>query len=434
MPSFALKRLNLSRFAGRLCFALAGCLAIAVCGKGKSASSQPPVVQVVTVEPRDVPIYAEWIGTLEGNVNAQIRAEVSGYLLSQNYTEGSQVKKDDLLFLIDPRPFQAALDQAKGTLAQAEAQFGNTELIVKRYTPLAKVSAISQQELDSAIQSNLAAQASVKAAQAAVETAQLNLGFTRIASPIDGIAGVANAQVGDLVGPSGNALTTVSSINPIRVYFDVSEQAYINYRREYTNATLRSQHERDLEFSLILADGSTYAHTGKFFFVSREVNPTTGTLQIAALFPNPDFTLRPGQFARVRARIQIRKDALVVPQRAVMELQGGFEVIVLDAENKSHIHPVQVGQQVGPDWVIEKGLNAGDRVVVEGTQKAKEDVLVNPQPYVPPAGTNAPAGDTNSAATETKASAFEGTNVSAAAGGGPAGQTNAQDTGQSSVH
>ncbi|MDB6064026.1 MAG: efflux transporter, family, subunit [Pedosphaera sp.] len=360
------------------------------CGKKQKATPPPPVVQVVTVTPRDVPIYSEWIGTLDGYVNAQIRAQVTGYLLTQGYTEGSEVKMGDLLFQIDPRPFQATLDQAKGNLAQAQAQQVRTELDVKRYAPLAKVSAISQQEYDNAVQSNLVAKASVQAAQAAVESANLNLGFTKVISPIDGLAGLAQAQIGDLVGPGGNPLTTVSTINPIKVYFPVSEQQYIAYRRQYSNEVERAQHEKELEFQMILADGSIYPHPGKFFFAERQVNVNTGTLQIVGLFPNPDFTLRPGLYARVRARTQIRKGAVMVPQRAVMELQGSYQVVIVDNQNKAHIRPVTVGEQVGADWIIEKGLQAGDRVVAEGTLKAKEGVTVNPQPYAAPATTNNP--------------------------------------------
>ncbi|MDB6112721.1 MAG: efflux transporter, family, subunit [Pedosphaera sp.] len=345
----------------------------------------------MTVSPKDVPIYADWIGTLDGYVNAQIRAQVTGYLLTQNYTEGSQVKRGDLLFQIDPRPFEAVLDQAKAKLAQDEAQYVRSQLDVARYTPLAKTSAISQQELDNAVATNLAAQAQVKADEAAVETANLNLGFTRIISPIDGLAGLAQAQVGDLVGPSSNPLTTVSTIDPIKVYFTVSEQDYLAYRRQYTNVTERAAHEQELELQIILADGSIYPRPGRFYFAERAVNPTTGTLQLAGLFPNPTYVLRPGQFARVRAQTQIRKGALLVPQRAVTELQGSYQVAIVDAQNKGHLRPVTVGERTGSDWIIAKGLQPGDRVVVEGAQKVKEGMPVNPQPFVPPAQTNRPS-------------------------------------------
>jgi membrane fusion protein (multidrug efflux system) len=352
------------------------------CKKKNPPPPAPTVVQVIKVQPREVPIYKEWIGTLEGFVNAQIRAQVVGYLLSQNYSEGSEVKKGTLLFQIDPRPFQAVLDQAKSKLAQDEAQQSRTKWDVERYAPLAKQNAISQQEYNDAVQLNEAALAQVKADQATVEAAQLNLDFTKISSPIDGLAGVAQAQIGDLVGPSGPVLTTVSTVDPIKVYFTASEQSYIAYRRQYTNATERAVHEQELELQLILADGSIYPQFGKFSFAGREVNPTTGTIQLVGLFPNPSYVLRPGQFARVKARTQMRKDALVVPQRAVTELQGSYQIAVVDNQNKVHLKSVTVGDQIGSDWVIEKGLEPGDQIVVEGTQKVKEGTTVAPQPFV----------------------------------------------------
>lgn len=363
-------------------------LAVTACKKPKPPVPPPPVVEVITLQPQDVPIYKEWIGTLDGLVNAQIRAQVPGYLLSQNYTEGSEVKKGDLLFEIDPRPFEAVLDQAKSKLAQDQAQESRTKWDVDRYAPLAKQNAISQQEYNDAVQSDLAAQAQLKADQATIESAQLNLGFTKINSPIDGVAGVAQAQIGDLVGPNGPVLTTVSTINPIKVYFTASEQAYIAYRRQYTNAVQRAAHEQELELQLILADGSTYQFPGKFYFAGREVNPTTGTIQLAGLFPNPAFVLRPGQFARVRAKTDTRKNAIVVPQRAVTELQGSYQVDTVDDSNKVHIQKVKVGEQVGSDWLIENGLTPGERVIVEGTQKVKDGLTVTPQTYGP---TNRPA-------------------------------------------
>ena len=341
------------------------------------------MVKVVTVAPHEVPVYKEWIGTLDGYVNAQIRAEVAGYLRSQDYTEGSEVKKGDLLFEIDPRPFQAALDQAKSKLVQDQAQESRTKWDVDRYAPLAKQNAISQQEYNDAVQSNLAARAQVKADEAAVEAAHLNLEFTRITSPIDGLAGIAQAQIGDLVGPTGPVLTTVSQIDPIKAYFTASEQSYLAYRHAYTNAAERAAHEKDLQLQLILADGSTYAHPGKFSFAGREVNPTTGTIQLVGVFPNPGYTLRPGQFARVRAMTELRKDTVTLPQRAVSELQGSYQVAVVDKQEHVHLQPVSVGEQVGPDWVIEKGLQPGQRVVVEGTQKVKEGMTVQAQPYSP---------------------------------------------------
>ena len=350
------------------------------CEKKNVKPPPPPEVRVITVTPTNVPIFEEWIGTLDGFINAQIRAQVTGYLLTQNYVEGSQVKKGDLLFQIDPRPFQAALDQAEAKLAQDKAQFDKTQLDVKRYTPLAKEQAISQEQLDDARQANLAAEGQVKADEAAMQTAQLNLGFTRITSPIDGLAGVALGQTGDLVGQSGSVLTTVSTINPIKVYFQANEQSFLTFWRHFTAGTEKSGNELPLE--LILSEGTVYPEKGRFFLADRQVNPTTGTLQIAALFSNADFILRPGQYGRVRAQTQTKTNALVVPQRAVAQLQGSYQVVIVDNENKAHIQSVKVGERTGSNWIIETGLKPGDRVVVEGLQKAnKEGVAVNPTPF-----------------------------------------------------
>jgi len=333
------------------------------------------------VKGQDVPIYHDWIGTLEGLVNAQIRAQVSGYLLAQKYREGDLVKKGELLFQIDQRPFEAALGQARGQLAQTEAQLGKTELDVKRLTPLAKLNAISQQELDDAVQANLAANAAVASARAAVEQAQLNLEFTGILSPIDGIAGIAKAQIGDLVGPATGELTTVSTIDPIKAYYSVSEQAYINFTRLFSDPGARTERTRQMELQLIFADGSTYPREGRVYAVDRQINPTTGALRIEALFPNPESALRPGQFARVHVKFDTKKGALLVPQRAVSELQGTYQVVVVDNESKAHIRPVKVGERSGAMWIIEEGLKPGERVVVEGIQKVKEGSAVNPKPF-----------------------------------------------------
>jgi membrane fusion protein (multidrug efflux system) len=346
--------------------------------KKKPAPPPPPDVQVITLAATNVPVFEEWIGTLDGFVNAQIRAQVTGYLLMQNYAEGSEVKKGDLLFQIDPRPFQAALDQARAKLAQDKAQSGKTELDVERYTPLAKEQAISQEELDDAVQANLAANAQVTADEAAVENAQLNLGFTKIKSPIDGLAGTALAQIGDLLSPSSGLLTTVSTLNPIKVYFQISEQSYLNFWRHHAAG---SGAETNVELELIFSDGSIYPQKGKFFFADRQVNPNTGTLQIAGLFSNADFILRPGQYGRVRAQTETLTNALIVPQRAVTELQGTYQVSVVDNQDKAHLQPVKVGEQIGPNWIIESGLKSGDRVVVEGMLKAKEGAVVSPKPF-----------------------------------------------------
>ena len=362
--------------------------------KEKPAPAPPPQVQVITVTPQDVPIYEQWIGTLDGYPNAQIRAQVTGYLTKQDYAEGSAVKQGDLLFEIDPRPLKSALNQALGKLAQDKAQQGKTELDVKRFTPLAKEQAISQEQLDDAVQANLASAAAIQADQAAMESAALNLGFCRITSPVDGIAGIALAQIGDLVGPGGAVLTTVSTIDPMRAYFSISEQSYLAFYHQYTNAAERTAYQEQMQLQLILSDGSTYPLPGKWFFTDRQIDANTGTLQVAALFPNPDYVLRPGQYALVRGKTETRHGAILVPQRAVTELQGSYQVVIIDSENKAHLKTVRVGVQVGNDWLIDEGLEANDRVVAEGAQKVKEGTEVIPQPYSP--------GTTNEAATGTK--------------------------------
>lgn len=367
---------------------LAASLSLTGCRNKGPAAAAVSEVRVITATPRDVPIYQKWIGTLDGYPNAQIRAQVTGYLTKQDYVEGGEVKKGDLLFEVDPRPFQAALDQALGRQAQDEAQFGKTKLDVERFTPLAREKAISQQELDDATQANLMAEAAIKADQAAVETAALNLGFCKITSPIDGIAGTAQAQIGDLVGPGTAVLTTVSTIDPIRVYFSISEQSYLAYYRQFTNAADRVANRSQMELQLILSDGTIYPLPGKWFFINRQVDVNTGTLQVAALFPNPDFILRPGQYGLVRAKTETRHGAIIIPQRAVTELQGSYQVATVNAQGKVHLKTVLVGDQMGNDWLIESGLEPGDQVVAEGTQKVTEGATVDPQPYQAQAATN----------------------------------------------
>ncbi len=371
--------------------ACAAILGAAGCKREAPTPPQPLKVMIVTVSPRDVPVYQQWIGTLDGYPNAQIRAQVSGYLLKQNYLEGSRVKQGDLLFEIDARPFQAALDQALGKLAQDQAMMGKTELDVSRFTPLAKEKAVSQQELDDAVQSNLMAKAALAADKAAVESATLNLEFCKITSPIDGIAGTAQAQIGDLVGPGASVLTTVSTIDPIRAYFSISEQSYLAFCRQFTNAAERAAYRAEMELQLILSDGSIYPLPGKWFFTSRQVDINTGTLQIAGLFPNPDNMLRPGQYALVRAKIETRHGAMLLPQRAVTELQGAYQVATVDARNTAHIKTVKMGEQVGNDWIIESGLAPNDRVIAEGVQKIKEGTVVDPQLFAPAQAEQPPA-------------------------------------------
>ncbi len=354
-----------------------------------------PDVEVAQVEQKDVPIYGEWIGTLDGYTNADVRAQVAGYLVKQGYQEGSFVKAGQLLFQIDPRPFQAALDQAKGQLAQATAQLANaqavqkrTELDVNRYTPLAREQAASQQDLDNAVQNDLAARATVatadaqiKTAAAAVETAQINLDFTRLVAPIDGIAGQAQLQVGALVNPSSGPVTSVSTVDPIKVYFTVSEPQYLAWRKRFPTDASRQEADKNLRLELILADGSTYPHDGTFFFADRQVNISTGAIRIAGLFPNPGNILRPGGYGKVRAVIRMQKDALLVPQRAVSELQGGYQVAVVDSADKVSIRSINVGDRVGTQWVVQDGLKAGERVVAEGIQKVRPGMQVNPKPF-----------------------------------------------------
>lgn len=360
-----------------------------------------PDVDVVEVEQKDVPIFGEWIGTLDGFTNADVRAQVTGYILRQGYQEGAFVKKGQLLFEIDPRPFQAALDQAEGQLAQARAQLANaeavqgrTQLDVERYTPLAKEQAASQQDLDNAVQNNLAAKASVatagaqiKTAEAAVETARINLDFTRLIAPIEGIAGQAQLQVGALVNLGSGPVTSVSTVDPIKVYFTVGEPQYLAWRKRFPTETTRLEADKNLRLELILADGSTYAHEGTFYFADRQVNESTGAIRIAGLFPNPGSVLRPGGYGKVRAVIRVQHDALLVPQRAVSELQGGYQVAAVDDKNKVSIRTVKVGDRVGSQWIIADGVKPGERVIAEGVQKARAGMQVNPKPFaVEPTG------------------------------------------------
>ena len=354
-----------------------------------------PDVEVVQVEQKDVPIFGEWIGTLDGLVNADVRAQVTGYLLRQGYQEGAFVKKGQLLFEIDPRPFQAALDQAEGQLAQAKAQLATSEAVqvrtqldVEKYAPLAKQQAASQQDLDNSVQNNLAAKATVETAraliktdEAAVETARINLDFTRLVSPIDGIAGQAQLQVGALVNLGSGPVTSVSTVDPIKVYFTVGEPQYLAWRKRYPTDATRAAADKNLRLELILADGSTYAQTGTFYFADRQVNVSTGAIRIAGLFSNPGDVLRPGGYAKVRAVIRVQQNALLVPQRAVSELQGGYQVATVDGDNKVNIRTVTVGDRVDNQWVIADGLKPGERVIAEGIQKVRPGMQVNPKPF-----------------------------------------------------
>lgn len=349
-------------------------LLVTGCHKKEQAAPPPPTVEVMKVVQRDVPIYKEWVGSLDGYVNAVIRPQVTGYLIKQDYREGEMVKAGQVLFEIDPRTFKAALNQAKGQLSQQQARHATAKATLARIRPLAAKNAVSQKDLDDAVGMELSTRSAVEAAQAAVEEARLNLSFTRITSPVAGIAGIAKAQLGNLVSPTMlTELTSVSTVNPIKAYINISEQEYLK---------AGGNGER-LVLELILADGSTYPHKGKLALADRQIDPTTGTLKVGAVFANPGNRLRPGGYGMVRAMMAVKKGALLIPQRSVTDMQGKTLVAVVGADNKVTIRPVTVAERIGSDWIIEQGLNPGDRVVVEGTQKVKPDMLVNPQPFNP---------------------------------------------------
>ena len=357
---------------------LLGCslLFLGGCSGGKAASvPPPPVVEVANVVQQDTPIYSEWVAILDGYVNAQIQPHVSGYIIRQNYKEGSVVRKGDVLFQIDPRPFKAALDQAKGQLAQAEAQLGKASLDVQRDTPLAQARAIAQSQLDTEIQAKLGTQALVQAAKANVEQAQLNLEWTQVTSLINGIAGIAQVQIGNLVGPS-SVLTSVSQVDPIKAYFTVSEQEFTDFHRRFPTEQSVAEQRKRIPLQLLLADGSVYERPGTIYFADREVNPATGTIRIAGVFPNPNNLLRPGGYGRVRASAKTQSGALLVPQRAVIELQGSRQVAVVGNDNKVSIRPIMVGERVGKFWIVTEGLKPGERVVVEGLMKVRDGAPV----------------------------------------------------------
>ena len=349
------------------------------CDKGKAPPPGPPAVEVVSVTQRDVPIYMEWIGSLDGNVNAVIRPQVTGYLVKQNYREGDLVKQGQPLFEIDPRTFESAVEEAKGLRAQQVARYETASANLARIKPLAAVNAVSQKDLDDATGAHLSAKAQLEAAEASLKTAKLNLGFTKIVSPVTGIAGIAKAQIGDLLSPSmPTELTTVSTVDPIKVYFNISEREYL----KIANAVLAEGKKHDrVPLELFLVDGSLYKHAGQVAVLNRQVDPGTGTFKVAALFPNPDNLLRPGQYGRVRATMSVDKGALLVPQRAVTEIQGKYLVAVVGADNKVDIRPVMVGERIGTEWIISKGLQPGEQVIAEGTQKVRPGVTVTPKPF-----------------------------------------------------
>ena len=365
---------------GGACLAL---LLAAGCGKEQKAQAPPPpAVEVTEVVQKDVPIQTEWVGTADGLVNATIRAQVTGYLMKQNYREGDFVRAGQVLFEIDPRTFQAAVDGAKGALAQAEARWITDKANLARVKPLAEKNAVSKKDLDDATGAELSSQAAVMSAQAQLDEAQLNLSFTRITSPVDGIAGIAKAQIGNLVGPGQiQELTTVSTVDPIKVYFSVSEQEYMEFRKGAGKGGKSSQEEaRAIPLEMFLAGGFVYPHTGRLSLADRQVDVRTGTLRLGSLFPNPGNLLRPGQYALIRATMATKKGALLVPQRAVTEMQGKFLIAVVGTDNVVDIRTVTPAERIGSLWIIDKGLNPGETIVAEGIQKVKSGVRVRPTP------------------------------------------------------
>src|SRR5580704_662895 len=346
------------------------------CGGPKAAPAVPsPEVEVASVLQKDVPIVSEWVATLDGYVNAQIQPQVAGYVIRQTYKEGSFVRQGQILFQIDPRPLQALLDQAQAQLAQAQAQLGKTEMDVNRDSPLAKERAIAQSQVDNDMQARAAAKAAVKAAEVQVEQARLNLEFTDVKSLVDGIAGIAQVQIGNLVNPT-TALTTVSKINPIKAYFSISEQEYIHFADRINTETQKSAPTNGPPFDLILADGSVYPHKGVALLTNRQVDVATGSIQVICSSPNPKNSLRPGQFGRLRAAPEVRNAALLVPQKAVTELQGTYQLAVVGADNKVSIRAIKIGDRAGPEWIVESGVKAGDLVIVEGLQKVQNGSIV----------------------------------------------------------
>jgi membrane fusion protein (multidrug efflux system) len=359
-------------------------VALTGCGRHKPPGApEPPAVLVTSVVQRDVPIYREWVAQLNGSVNAQISPKVSGYIISRDYREGYFVTKGQILFEIDPRPLRASLDQAKATVAGAVANLGNSKLNVARDTPLAKEKAIAQSQLDNEIQAMKANQAALDAALAEQQTAELNLAWTQVRSPIDGIAGVAAAQIGDLVS-SSSVLTKVSQLDPIRAYFSISESDYLSIAPQLSMIVHGESSSAELgatEAQFIQANGLPFASQGRFVLVGREVNNTTGTIQFATEFQNKGSLLRPGGFGRVRIRVGTAKDALLIPQRAVNEVQGEYQVVVLSDDNKAEFRSVEVGERSGGDWIITKGLELNERIVVEGFQRLRNGMPVSAKPY-----------------------------------------------------
>lgn len=367
-------------------------LFLAACGRAPAPPApEVPAVEVVQALQQDVPLYKEWVSTLDGMVNAQIRAQVTGYLVKQQFKEGDSVKKGQPLYEIDPRTFQATLNQAKANLARQQAVLKTAGIEIRRIERLLPENAVSVRDRDNAAGREAGASAEVLAAKAAVDKAELDLEFTRVISPISGIVGISQAQIGDLVGPgSSNALLTiVSKVDPIRAYISLSEQEYLYFTRQQLQNGAAPEPP---SVELMLADGSTFEHKGSFYFADRQIDAKTGSILVAATFPNPQQLLRPGQFGRVRANLGMKRDALLVPQRAVQEIQGRYQIAVVDPDSKVRIRNVKTGERVGSLWLIDEGLKPGDQVVVEGVQKIRDGMTVAPAPYrpaAPPDGLNA---------------------------------------------
>jgi len=344
----------------------------------------PPEVLVTTVTPRDVPRILERVATLDGFINANINAQVQGYIVSRDYQEGSLVKKGDLLFQIDPRPFEAALAQAKGTLAKDQANQVKADADERRAIDLFNKKVTSDQERDTAIAAAGSTRANVEADEAAVKQAEINLGYAKITAPIDGVVGFANNQVGDLVGPSTGPLTTMSQIDPIKAVVTAGEGPWTDFVSRHPETTERQAYIKSLDFELILGNGSVYPQKGKFYALDRNLDTKTGSIRYYVTFPNPGNILRPGQFGKVRFVADMKKGAIVVPQEAVNELQGSYQVAVVDQNNKVSIRPVKMGERIGAMWEVTEGLKPGDKVVVEGIQKAREGAQVTAKEWTPP--------------------------------------------------
>jgi RND family efflux transporter MFP subunit len=355
------------------------------CGrKTEQAAPSPPDVLVTTVQPQDVPRVLERVATLDGFINANINAQVQGYIVSRDYTEGGIVKKGDLLFQIDSRPYEAALAQAKGTLAKDKANQVKADADEKRAQDLFKKKVISDSERDTAIAAAGSSRANVEADEAAVKQAELNLGYTRIISPIDGVAAIATAQVGDLVGPTTGTLTTVSQLDPIKAIVTAGEAPFTDFVTRHPDPTERAEYVKTLQFELILGNGSVYPQKGQFYALDRNLDPKTGSIRYEVTFPNPGNILRPGQFGKVRFVADMKKGAMVIPQEAVNELQGSYQIAVVDQDNKVSIRPIKMGERIGAMWEVTEGLKPGDKVVVQGLQKAREGSTVTAKDWTPP--------------------------------------------------